>query len=440
MKIKIISLGCAKNLVDSEYLAASLIRGGHELVEEIEEAEAALVNSCGFIQPAKEETLDILFQLGELKSQGKIARIYASGCLANRYLDELTEEMPEVDAFIPFSGYARINDIMAGQPVNLKQQSTRPALLATHKNKGRKRLDTLPYAYLKISEGCDNNCAYCAIPLIRGPLQSRSPKNIVREAGLLAGSGVKELLILGQDTTSFGRDAGDTRGLVSLLKELVELKLFPRIRLLYAHPAYLSDELIDLIAEDNVILPYLDLPLQHINDRVLKKMNRRIKKAEIIHLIDKLRQRITALVLRTTFIVGFPGESEAEFEELLSFVKTVRFERLGAFPFSREEDTPAFRFRPQFAEEVKLGRLDKLMTAQREISLAYQKSWLGKELEILIEKRDPDGNKVIGRGFIDAPEVDGLVEVANCQASPGDLLTVKITGATAYDLTGEVVD
>ena len=434
MQIKIVTLGCAKNLVDSEYLAAELHKAGHQLVEELQQAEAVLVNTCGFIQAAKEEALDVIFELIELKRTGKIKFLMAGGCLIERYAKELRKELPEVDVFLPFNSYTEINRAISGHSSSHKRQG----FLPTGKNE-RHRLTHTPYAYLKVSEGCNNNCTYCAIPLIRGTLRSRPLRDILKEAASLAEQGIKELVVLGQDTTSYGYDRYRRLRLPHLLKELIGLRVFPRIRLMYTHPAHYTQQLIELVASEPTLLPYLDLPLQHINERILKRMNRSINKQQILSLIRHLRRDIPDLVLRTTFIVGFPGETEPEFEELHDFVKQTRFERLGVFAYSREEDTPAARMRPHLDELVKENRLDQIMRTQQEISLSYQQSLVGKTLEVLVEQKVPGKNHYLGRGYMDAPEVDGQIEIIGSDISLFDMIRLRVVSASTYDLKGEIV-
>lgn len=409
-KIGVLSLGCPRNLVDAEALAGRLHAKGYAIVEDISRAQIALVNTCAFIQDAKRESIDAILDLIELKKQGQLKKIIVCGCLAQRYKN-LGRLLPEVDAFIG------------------SQEIVPPA--------SRFILTPQHYAYLKICEGCINRCSYCAIPRIKGSLRSLEKAQVLQQAADLNRQKISELNIIGQDITGFGLDKGTGSQLAGLLKEIVDRTLnIPWIRLLYLNPRRITDELLALIAGTNRICKYIDLPIQHINDRILKAMNRGITRRQIADLIKKIRQRIPGVCLRTSLIVGFPAETEGEFNELLEFTREVKFERLGVFAYSREEGTPAYHFSGQVPEELKISRLDRIMAAQREISARHNLELLGRAIPVLIEEKQEGG--YIGRSQWDAPEVDGTVYVNTKQAyKPGKIIQVKITDTLEYDLVGE---
>jgi len=424
-KLGILTLGCPRNLVDAESLAGRLNSKGYSIVEDISEAEVVLVNTCAFIEEARRESVDAILDLIELKKQGKLKKIIVYGCLAQRYKD-LNKELPEVDAFVGALGF--------------NHESRRFALTPKH------------YAYLKICEGCVNNCSYCVIPKIKGKLVSLDEKSIIRKVKDFNREKISELNIIGQDITGFGLDSGgksrrpESRGLVSygqsqlagLLRKIIRnAPDIGWIRLLYLNPERISDELLELVSSHEQVCKYIDLPIQHINNRILKLMNRRITKKEIISLIDKIRKVVPGVCLRTSLIVGFPSETDKEFKELLSFIKEVRFDRLGAFIYSREEDTPAYSFKGQITRKLKQERLDAVMSAQQIISAAVNAKFLGKTMRVLIEEKQ-DG-AYIGRSQLDAPEVDGLVYVnAKGALKIGEFASVIITDTLEYDLVGEV--
>ncbi|MEA1940335.1 MAG: 30S ribosomal protein S12 methylthiotransferase RimO, partial [Candidatus Caldatribacteriota bacterium] len=445
MQIGIRSLGCPKNLVDSEVICGKLIEKGHQISGEINNADIVIINTCSFIKDAVEESLEEILNIVKLKKEGKIKHIIVTGCLPQRYIkDNLKDELPEVDAFIGISELLEIDKVIKKvlQDNQISKVNDNPNFLYNHTTP-RTILTPKHYAYIKISEGCNNNCTYCLIPKIRGNYRSRKMEDIIEEVKMLSErQKFSEIILIGQDTTLYGHDIYGEYKLAELLKKLSLLKLenLKWIRVLYTHPAHYNDELIEVMANYPKICPYLDVPLQHISDRILKKMNRKIKKSDIIFLINKLREKIPNLVLRTTFIVGFPGETESDFNELLNYVKEVKFDRLGAFSYSREEGSAAYSFSQQIPLKVKKKRLGKLMLAQQEISKKLNNSYLGSEKEILIDEIALDDKcRAIGRTISDAPDIDGKIIVETDKAEVGEFIKVKITDASEYDLYGEKV-
>lgn len=416
-KVGIISLGCPRNLVDSEVILGNLKRKGYKITD-IPEADIAIVNTCSFIKEAKEESIETILELADLKKQGKIRKLIVSGCLPQRYVKELIPDLAEVDAF---TGRLSLNNF------------------SIH------RFNLLPkhFAYVKICEGCNNNCSYCIIPKIKGRFISRPIEEILKEVKLLDKKLVKEINIIGQDITSYGVDIYTESSLAELIKQLLKnTKNIKWFRLLYTYPAHIEDELMELIAKEKRICKYIDLPIQHINDRILKLMNRKTSKKEIISLINKLRKKISGIAIRTSLIVGFPSETEEEFKELLDFIQEVKFERLGVFMYSQEEGTSAYSFKEQIPEKTKRQRLDIIMSKQQEIAAQINSKYLGKELEVLIDEpaENSKDNLFLGRTQADAPEVDGMVYVhSKNKINPGDFVKVKITDTYEYDLVGNKI-
>lgn len=438
-KIYLLSLGCPRNLIDSEVLQGLLENKGFILVEEAEGADVAIVNTCGFIQDAKAESIDSILQLAGLKKEGKLSKIIITGCLSQRYPKEIAEEIGEIDGIFGTADFTRIPELIetlyAGKKV--REVSRRPDFLYNELF-GRKLLTPAHSVYVKIQEGCSNRCSYCVIPDLKGPHRSRTIASVTEEVKRLeAGKSLRELLVIGQDTTSFGIER-DTRGeLPELLRKLSPIMGDGWVRLLYTHPLRFSDELIDTIAGTPNICKYVDLPIQHINDRILKEMNRKTTKADIIDLIDRIRRRISGVVIRTSVIVGFPGETDKEFRELMDFLEDIKFERLGAFVYSREEGTKAAGFEGQVKEPVKRARIDELMRLQQKISAENNLKHLGIVRKTLIDEKDENEGTFIGRTEMDAPEVDGVVYVKGKGLQAGEFAEVKITGSMEYDLTGE---
>ena len=444
MRIGIKSLGCPKNLVDSEVICGKLREKGYKIDGKINNSDIVIINTCSFIRDAVEESIEEIFNLIKLKKEGKIKHIIVTGCLPQRYKDDnLNQEFPEVDAFLGVGDLFEIDNVIESvlQGEQIYKICPEPKFLYNH-NSPRTILTPKHYAYIKISEGCRNNCSYCLIPKIRGNYRSRKIEDIVEEVKMLSEKqNLSEIILIGQDTTLYGIDLYGEYKLAELLKKLslLELNNLKWIRLLYTHPAHYNDELIEVIANYPKICPYLDLPLQHISDKILKRMNRPVKKDYIIPLINKLRDRIPNLTLRTTFMVGFPGETDQDFKELLSFVKEFRFERLGAFIFSREEGTPAYDFPQQIPMRIKKERLKKLMLTQQSISKEINSFYMGKEVEVLIDEIKSGRPKIaIGRTKGDAPEIDGKVVIRGDKTKVGKFIKVKVIEASEYDLAGEI--
>ncbi|MBA7491493.1 Ribosomal protein S12 methylthiotransferase RimO [subsurface metagenome] len=443
MRIGIKSLGCPKNFVDTEVICGKLREKGYKISGKIDNSDIAIINTCSFIRDAVEESIEEIFNLVKLKKEGKIKHIIVTGCLPQRYKDDnLCQELPEVDAFLGVGDLLEIDEVIKSvlQGEQIYKVSPEPKFLYNH-NTPRAILTPQHYAYIKISEGCQNDCFYCLIPKIRGNHRSRETEDVIEEVKMLSEKqNLCEIILIGQDTTIYGVDLYGEYKLAELLKKLslLELKNLKWIRLLYTHPAHYNDELIEVIANYPKICSYLDLPLQHISDKILKRMNRPVKKSYVISLINKLRDRIPNLTLRTTFIVGFPGETDKDFEELLSFVKEFRFERLGAFIFSREEGTPAHGFHQQIPMRIKKGRLKELMLTQQSISKEINNYYVGKVIEVLIDEIKSDMPKIIiGRTKGDAPEIDGKIVIRGDKIQVGKFIKVKVTEASEYDLVGE---
>lgn len=444
MKIGLVSLGCPKNLVDSEIMLGILKEAGFTITNHEREAELLIINTCSFINDAKEESIQTILELARLKDKSCCKAILVTGCLAQRYSKELMEEIPEIDGLL---GTGAIKDIVGA--VNNVLASKRVSLVGApgflHDACSPRLIATPPYtAYLKIAEGCNNCCSYCVIPSIRGSFRSRSVEDLQLEAKNLAAAGVKELILIAQDTTRYGVDRYVKPTLPRLLKQLAAVDGLTWLRLLYTYPALLTDELIQVMVYERKVCRYLDLPLQHASDRILKKMNRHGSKAKTVQLLEKLRKALPEVSLRTTFITGFPGETEADFLELLDFIREMRFERVGLFAYSQEEHTPAAAMPDQVPEEVKLERLNRAMAVQQEISRQRNKNKIGTTLMVLIEGMHgstPLYTTYWGRSEGDAPDIDGKVFVkAKLKLNPGAIVPVLITEAADYDLAGELVE
>ena len=424
MKINLTTLGCPKNLVDSEILLGGLKGDGVEMVENPLEAETIILNTCGFIQGAKEESIDAILQAVELKKRGRCQRVFVTGCLSQRYKDELVAEIPEVDGFYGNRDLIQIlKDLLAR--LDLKRELLGERQLTTPRH----------FAYLKISEGCENPCTFCAIPEIRGKFLSRPLEALVDEAHRLADRGVQELILIAQDTTIYGYDLYGKKQLVPLLDQLTRIKEFKWIRLLYTYPAHFSDNLIEIISEKNTIINYVDMPIQHISDRLLKLMGRRVKRADIERIIEKLRKGNPELALRTTLISGFPGESAEEHRELAEFLEQSRFQRLGIFAFSREENTPAYRLSDQLPEHIKQERLCELNDIQNQISYEINRQLVGTVRKVLIDEYDRESGAYGGRTSWDCPEIDSAV-IVHDQVEIGKFYDIRITEYSDYDLRG----
>ncbi len=433
-----VSLGCPKNLVDSERMLGLLAQDGYALVPDSKAADLVIINTCGFIDSARRESLGVIREMLDRKREGRIKGVIVAGCLAERQREMLLDEVPEVDQIVGVFGreeIARVADRIMG---DLHEQRTvfRPAPVQAQDDRARLRITPRHLAYLKVSEGCDRLCTFCAIPYMRGKHVTKPIEKVVEEARELAADGVRELNLVAQDMTYYGLDLYGRPRLAELLRELDQVEGIDWIRVLYNYPNHFTDELYEALASSPKVLPYLDMPLQHINDRMLKVMNRRHTRAETLAIIDRLRATIPDLVLRTTFIVGFPGETEAEFADLLGYVSEARFERLGVFPYSLEPDTPAARLPGHLPDEVKAERRDRIMEAQQPIAFDFNRSLVGKNLDILIDGPAPEsrGDLWVGRSYADAPDVDGLVYVSSRNLEPGDLARCTILGVDGYDL------
>ncbi len=438
-KVGFVSLGCSKNLVDTEVMLYNLRSAGFEITPDEEDAEIIVINTCGFIESAKQESIENILDAERLKEWGKCRHIIATGCLVERYREEVMREMPEIDAVVGVGSLCDIADACLAVMRGEKYSSFRDK--EASKLGGDRILTTEPHtAYLKVSEGCDNCCTYCAIPLIRGKHRSRPIEDIVAEAKTLESMGVKELNLIAQDTTRYGLDLYGEYSLARLVRAITENTSIPWIRLLYCYPDKITDELVEELKNNDRLVKYMDIPIQHISDSVLKAMNRHGDRAEIESAVKRLRESVPGIVLRTTAMVGFPGESEENFVELCEFVKEARFDRFGAFTFSAEEGTAAADMDCQIDEQVKQDRYDALMQTQLLISEEQNAEKIGKTLTVLCDGFDADSKVYYGRSYADAPDVDGKVYfTSKRKIAPGDFVSVKITEAMDYDLAGEAI-
>lgn len=440
MKILFISLGCDKNLVDTEVMLGLLASRGYEMTDDETQADVIVINTCCFIHDAKEESIQNILEMAEYKKQGKIKALIVTGCLAQRYRQEIIDEIPEVDEVLGTTAYDKILDA-----VDAALEGKHSVMLSD--------LDALPlpdtkrlvttgghFAYLKIAEGCDKHCTYCIIPKIRGNFRSVPMERLLKEAQELADQGVKELILVAQETTLYGKDLYGEKSLHILLKKLCKISGIRWIRILYCYPEEITDELIQVMKEEPKICHYLDLPIQHANDTILGRMGRRTSKQELVDIIRKLRSEIPDICLRTTLITGFPGETEEQHKELMGFVDEIEFDRLGVFTYSPEEDTPAAEMPGQIDEEVKLDRQAELMELQQEIAFDNAQDMVGREVLVMIEGKVADENAYVGRTYRDAPNVDGLIFInTDEELLSGDFARVKVTGAIDYDLIGELL-
>ncbi|EXX91144.1 ribosomal protein S12 methylthiotransferase [Paenibacillus darwinianus] len=438
-RVKVVTLGCEKNLVDSEIMSGLIHGRGYELVEAPEDATVIIVNTCGFIDAAKEESVNTILDLADLKETGRLKALIVSGCLTQRYKQQLMEEMPEIDGIVGTGDFHHINDIVdealrgkkpvkVGNPVFDYEQAL-PRMVATPRYT----------AYVKIAEGCDNACTFCSIPIMRGKFRSRSIESIVAEVELLAAQGVREVSLIAQDSTNYGVDLYDTFMLPGLLNRVSAVEGISWVRLHYAYPGFFTDELIETIASNPKICQYIDMPLQHSEDGILKRMRRPGRQRDARELIAKIRARMPEAAIRTSIIVGFPGETEEDFNRLCDFVREMQFDRLGVFTYSCEEDTPASRLPDQVADEVKEWRANTLMEVQRSVSKDLGGKYIGKVIEVLVERYDGRSDVFIGRSPFDAPEIDGEVFITGCTPEIGSIQKVRITHAYEFDLSGEVV-
>lgn len=440
MKILFISLGCDKNLVDTEVMLGMLASRGYEMTNDEQEADIIVINTCCFIHDAKEESIQNILEMAEYKKNGSAKALIVTGCMAERYRQEILDEIPEVDEVLGTTAYDRILDAvdaaLAGQHEVMTADLDALPLPET------KRLVTTGghFAYLKIAEGCDKHCTYCIIPKIRGNFRSVPMERLLKEAQDLAEQGVKELILVAQETTLYGKDLYGEKSLPKLLRELCKISGIRWIRILYCYPEEITDELIQVMKEEPKICHYLDLPIQHANDTILKRMGRRTSKQELIDIVQKLRKEIPNICLRTTLITGFPGETQEQHEEVMEFIDTLEFDRLGAFTYSPEEDTPAATFEDQIDEEVKEDRQADIMELQQEIAFDKAEDMIGREVLVMIEGKVADENAYVGRTYRDAPNVDGLIFInTDVELISGDFAKVKVTGALDYDLIGELM-
>lgn len=441
MKVLFISLGCDKNLADSEEMLGLLTGKGHEIVDSEEEAEVIVINTCCFIHDAKEESIENILEMAEYKKAGTCKVLIVTGCMAQRYKEEIIEEIPEVDAVLGTTSYMDILKAIDEACEGIHFQEFRD-INELPEDSGRRVLTTGGhYGYLKIAEGCDKHCTYCIIPSLRGRFRSVPQERLIAQAEHMAEQGVKELILVAQETTMYGTDLYGKKTLHLLMKELCKIKGIRWIRVLYCYPEEIYDELIQVMKEEKKICHYLDLPIQHASDRILKRMGRRTTRAQLTATIEKLRKEIPDIVLRTTLITGFPGETEEDHQELMEFVDEMEFDRLGAFTYSPEEGTPAETMEDQIPEEIKEERRDEIMELQQEISLEKGNDRIGQELLVMIEGKVSGESAYIARTYGDAPKVDGYIFVQTGELlMTGDFAKVRVTGALEYDLIGELAD
>lgn len=441
MKAGFVSLGCSKNLVDTEVMLGELRAHGIELTPNPSEADILIVNTCAFIQSAKEESITTILNMADYKESGRCRSLIVAGCLGQRYKQELLDDMPEADAIIGTGACSRIMEAveatLKGQRIVIAGEDE-----ALYDEKTPRILTTPSYtAFVKIAEGCDNRCAFCAIPAIRGKFRSRPIEDIVHEVEALTEGGVREVVFIAQDSTDYGKDIYGRRALADLLRAVVKVEKLEWVRTLYLYPKFFTDELIDVYATEPKICKYVDLPLQHASDAVLKAMRRPDTKADMVALIKKLRDRIPGVTIRSTFIVGFPGETDADYKELRDFLIEQRLDKVGVFTYSREEDTPAYDMEPQITEEAMQERYHDLMAVQSKISEEVNQELEGKNIEVLIEGRDEEQQAIaVGRSYREAPEVDGQVYVENdTDSQPGDIIKVRVLQGFTYDVVGEKI-
>ncbi|GGD67751.1 30S ribosomal protein S12 methylthiotransferase RimO [Paenibacillus nasutitermitis] len=436
-RVKVVTLGCEKNLVDSEIMSGLVNERGYQLVDQADDATVIIVNTCGFIDAAKEESVNTILDMAEFKQTGRLKALIVSGCLTQRYKKQLMEEMPEIDGIVGTGDFHHINDI-----VDEALRGKRPVKVgnpAFDYDQKLPRLVTTPRytAYVKIAEGCDNACTFCSIPIMRGKFRSRSMESIVAEVQQLADQGVKEVSLIAQDSTNYGTDLYDKFMLPELLNRVSEVEGIAWVRLHYAYPGFFTDELIDTIASNPKVCNYIDMPLQHSEDSILKRMRRPGRQRDTRELVAKIRSRIPDVALRTSIIVGFPGETEEDFNRLCDFVREMKFDRLGVFSYSSEEDTPAVRLPDHVPSDVIEWRANTLMEIQRQVSKEISGRHIGSDIEVLVERYDGRSDIYVGRSPYDAPEIDGEVFISNCTAGIGEIQRVRITHAYEFDMSGE---
>ncbi|WP_312493466.1 30S ribosomal protein S12 methylthiotransferase RimO [Anaerosporobacter sp.] len=441
MNILFISLGCDKNLVDSEVMLGLINQKGYIITNDENEADIIVVNTCCFINDAKEESINTILEMAELKKTANLKALIVTGCLAQRYKKEIQEEIKEVDAVVGTSSYENIVKVIEEALEGKVSESFEDIDVSPEVESKRVLTTGGYYSYLKIAEGCDKHCTYCIIPKIRGKFRSVPMERLLAEARSLAEQGVKELMLVAQETTLYGVDLYGEKSLHKLLKELCKIDGIEWIRILYCYPEEITEDLIQVMKEEDKICNYLDMPIQHASDNILKRMGRRTNRQELIDIVTKLRREIPDISLRTTLITGFPGETKEDHEQLLEFVDQMEFDRLGVFTYSPEEDTPAATMSEQIEEEVKEERKDEIMSLQQEIAFERAEKMVGRTLKVMIEGRLPEDNVYIGRTYMDAPNIDGYIFVnAEHEFMSGDFVTVKVTGAKDYDLTAEIAE
>lgn len=441
MQVLFVSLGCDKNLVDSEVMLGILCNKGYQITNEEKDADIIVINTCCFIHDAKEESINTILEMAQLKKSGKVKVLIVTGCLAQRYQEEMQEEIPEVDAILGTTSYEDIaniiDEVLSGKNV-IKQIKDINYLPLPN----QKRVHTTGsyFSYLKIAEGCDKHCTYCIIPKVRGNYRSVPMDRLIKEAKELVDGGIKELILIAQETTIYGKDLYGEKMLPVLLRELCTIEGIEWIRILYCYPEEITQDLIDIIKQEKKICNYLDMPIQHASDIILKKMGRKTTKKELVRIIEKLRKEIPDIALRTTLITGFPGETQEEHNELLEFVKEMKFERLGVFSYSPEEDTPAAKMDNQIEEQIKQERKAELMQLQQEIAFSNGEKMVGRRIKVMIEGELPGEQVYLGRTYQDAPEVDGYIFVSSSvPLISGDFVSVRVTKAKEYDLIGEML-
>ncbi len=423
--ISVLTLGCCKNLVDSEQLLGILRSNGYKLVEDMGQADAVIINTCGFINDAKQESINLIFSIGEMKKHDGIQKLIVVGCLSQRYHEALASQIPDVDHFFGINEHDKVLKALKGEE-KFTVSGSRYLLTPSH------------YAYLKISEGCSHRCAFCAIPLIRGPYVSRPMESILAEAGTIAAMGVKELIVIAQDTTFYGMDLYKERKIAELLDRLAQMDKFDWIRLMYTYPADFPEDVLDVMARNESICKYIDLPLQHISDNMLKSMKRHSTGSQLRKLVETIREKVPGAAIRSTFITGFPGETDADYQELYNFISEYKLDRVGVFTYSHEDGTPAFAMKNDVPEEIKLLWKEAIMIKQAEISLAKNRQLIGSRLRVLADGFDDEG-RIIARSEKDAPEIDNAVIIAgDSGVEPGQFANVTIRDASEYDLNGEL--
>lgn len=440
-KLFFVSLGCDKNLVDAEHMLSLLHADGYQITEDESDADVIIVNTCCFIEDAAQESVNTILDMADLKKTGHLKALIVTGCLATRYAKDIGVEIPEVDGVVGASSYDEVKEVLDRVLAGEEHVEEVEDISRTPEDSGRILTTGGHFAYLKIAEGCDKNCSYCIIPKLRGHYRSFPMEKLIAEAESLVAQGVRELILVAQETTLYGTDIYGHKALSELLRKLSEIKGLAWIRLLYAYPEEIDDALIDEMAENPKVCHYIDMPIQHSNDYILGRMGRRTKRADIVSVINHLRAKIPDICIRTTLICGFPGETEEMHQDQVSFIKEMRFDRLGAFPYSREKGTVAYDMPDQVEDVTKQLWYDEIMRVQQQITFEKNKELVGKEFEVFIEGEIPDDRVYVGRTYRDAPDVDGYVYMdRDYQRLSGDLVDVKITKAKDYDLIGEIID